>query len=459
MTTTSALAFPRDFVWGAATASYQIEGAYNEDGRGMSVWDMMCRKHGAIWGGHTGDIACDHYHRMSDDVALMREIGLQGYRFSISWSRVLPSGTGAINEKGLDFYDRLVDELLKAGIKPYATLFHWDFPYDLYCRGGWLNRDNADWFADYTRVVVEALSDRVSVWLTHNEPQCFIGLGHLDGIHAPGDKLGWTEVLRAGHHALLAHGKSVQAIRAYAKTPPRIGYAPVGTVCVPATDSSADIDAARLAMFSYTQKTQWTNVWFSDPIFLGEYNSEFATLHGDAMPTIHADDLAIIAQPLDFYAVNIYQGVPVRAGADGLPELVKRPIGYAWTHIGWAITPDCLYWGARFLHERYQKPIIITENGLACMDWVAVDGKVHDPQRIDYLTTHLRGLGRAGADGVPIEGYFQWSLMDNFEWAEGYKQRFGLVYVDYSTQRRIPKDSAAWYANVIRTNGASLLTE
>ncbi|MDZ4763946.1 MAG: GH1 family beta-glucosidase [Chloroflexota bacterium] len=455
----ASLSFPPGFVWGAATASYQIEGAFNEDGRGLSVWDMMCRKQGAIWGGHTGDIACDHYHRFKEDVGLMRDLGLQAYRLSVSWSRILPEGVGKVNEKGLDFYDQLIDQLLADGITPYVKLFHWDFPYDLYCKGGWLNRDSADWFADYTRLVVEALSDRVSMWITQNEPQCFIGLGHLDGIHAPGDKLGWTEVLRAGHHSLLAHGKSVQAIRAFAKTPPRIGYAPVGSVSVPATDSQADIDAARTAMFAYTQKTQWSNTWFSDPVFFQQYPEDFAALHGDHMPKIEPNDMETIGQPLDFYAVNIYQGTPIRAGADGTPQLVERPIGYGWTHIGWPITPDCLYWGARFLYERYQKPIIITENGLANMDWIAADGQVHDPQRIDYLMTHLREFAQAGADGIPIEGYFQWSLLDNFEWAEGYRQRFGLVYVDYTTQRRIPKDSAAWYTNVIRTNGASLFAD
>src|SRR5262249_34086405 len=222
--------FPANFVWGAATASYQVEGAVAEDGRGQSVWDMFCRKDGAIWQGQSGEVACDHYHRFRDDVALMKQIGLQAYRFSISWPRVIPEGTGKVNEKGLAFYDQLVDALLDAGITPYITLFHWDFPYALYCRGGWLNSDSPDWFADYTNVVVNRLSDRVKYWLTQNEIQCFIGLGHLDGIHAPGDKLGWAEVLRAGHHALLAHGKSVQAIRAAAKTPPLVGFAPAGIV-------------------------------------------------------------------------------------------------------------------------------------------------------------------------------------------------------------------------------------
>ncbi|MBC7872247.1 MAG: family 1 glycosylhydrolase, partial [Chitinophagaceae bacterium] len=227
--------FPENFVWGAAAASYQIEGAAFEDGRGLSVWDMMCRKENAIWNGHTGDVACDHYHRYKEDVALMQSLGLQGYRLSISWSRVLPEGVGRINEAGLNFYDRLIDELLRANVTPYVTLFHWDFPYALYSRGGWLNPDSPDWFAEYTQIIVDKLSDRVTYWMTLNEPQCFIGLGHRDGIHAPGDKLGWAQVLQAGHHALLAHGKSVQTIRAHAKTPPFVGFAPVGVVSIPAT--------------------------------------------------------------------------------------------------------------------------------------------------------------------------------------------------------------------------------
>jgi len=448
--------FPENFVWGAAAASYQIEGAAYEDGRGLSVWDMMCRKENAIWNGHTGDVACDHYHRYKEDVQLMQSLGLQGYRLSISWPRVLPEGVGRANEAGLNFYDRLIDELLAAKVTPYVTLFHWDFPYALYARGGWLNPDSPDWFAEYTQVIVDKLSDRVTYWMTLNEPQCFIGLGHRDGIHAPGDKLGWAQVLQAGHHALLAHGKSVQAIRARAKTTPIIGFAPVGVVSIPATESPADIEAARQSMFSVSSKSLWNNTWFSDPVFNKQYPADGLAIFGQDAPQVKSGDMDIIAQPLDFYGCNIYQGTVVKAGVDGKPEVVPFPDGYPQSAFRWWITPECLYWGPRFFWEHHHLPIMITENGISSMDWVAVDGKVHDPGRIDYLQRHLLAFARAGADGVDIRGYFQWSIMDNFEWGEGFKERFGLVYVDYQTQQRIPKDSAHWYSEVIRTNGESL---
>ncbi len=451
------MSFSDTFVWGAAAASYQVEGAAFEDGKGWSVWDMFCRKEGTIWRGQNGDVACDHYHRYREDVALMQSVGLKAYRLSVSWPRVLPEGRGAVNDKGLEFYDRLTDELLAAGIVPYVTLFHWDFPYALYVRGGWLHPNSSDWFADYTRVIVDKLSDRVRHWMTLNEPECFIGLGHQIGVHAPGDKLGWREVLRASHNALLAHGKSVQVIRAAAKAAAIFGYAPVGSVAYPATDSHADIEAARKAMFSVRDKRLFNNVWFADPIFFKQYPADGLALFGAEAPEVGANDMDIIGQPIDFYGVNIYQGVPVRAGADGQPEVVEHPQGHPQTAFRWFVTPDCLRWGPRFLYERYKLPVIVTENGMSNVDWVAVDGKVHDPQRIDYTTRHLRALHQAVEDGTDVQGYFHWSIMDNFEWGEGYKERFGLVYVDFDTQERIPKDSAAWYKNVIETNGECLL--
>lgn len=444
------MSFPKKFVWGVAAASYQIEGATTADGRGETVWDMLCRKDGAVWSKHSGAEACDHFRRYKQDVALMKSLRIQAYRLSIAWTRVLPAGTGKVNPKGLAFYDKLIDELLAAGIQPYVTLFHWDFPLALYHRGGWLNRDSAAWFADYTRVVVDKLSDRVRHWMTLNEPVCFISLGLQQGIHAPGDKLAWNEVLRAGHNALRAHGKSVQVIRAHAKTKPVIGYAPVGDVCMPATNRPADIKAARQAMFQWNEKSLWNHAWWSDPIVFGRYPA------GADLPMVESGDMRDIKQPIDFYGVNIYNGRYVRAGKNGQPEIVPQPVGHALTAIRWQVTPEALYWGPRFLHERYGRPVYITENGLSNQDWVALDGKVHDPQRIDFLHRYLRELQRACADGVDVRGYFQWSIMDNFEWAEGYKERFGLVYVDYPTQRRIPKDSAYWYQSVIESNGANL---
>lgn len=450
--------FSNEFVWGAAAASYQVEGAAFEDGRGLSVWDMLCRKPGAIWCEQTGAVACDHYHRYQEDVALMQTIGLQAYRLSVAWSRVIPDGVGAINSPGLAFYDRLVDELLAHQVEPYITLFHWDYPYELYCRGGWLNPASPDWFADYVRVVVEKLSDRVTHWMTLNEPQCFIGLGHLEGRHAPGDRLGLAQVLRAGHHALVAHGKAVQAIRAASKRACQIGFAPVGRVMIPATNEPADIDAAQRAMFAVTARDCWSNTWWMDPVFFGKYPADGWELFGRAVPEIRAGDLETIRQPLDFFGFNNYQGTVVRAGANGQPEPVPFSDGYPLTAFRWNITPDSLYWGARWFYERYRLPIFITENGMSNADVISLDGKVHDPQRIDYTQRYLLALGRAIADGADVRGYFHWSIMDNFEWAEGFKERFGMIYVDYPTQKRILKDSAHWYKQVIASNGASLYT-
>lgn len=449
--------FPPSFVWGAAAASYQIEGAATEDGKGLSVWDMLCRKPGAIWEGHTGNVACDHYHRYAEDVALMQQIGLQAYRFSISWPRVLPDGVGKVSPAGLGFYDRLVDNLLEAGVAPYATLFHWDFPYALYCRGGWLNRDSADWFADYARVVVEALGDRVRDWMTLNEIQVFVGMGHLDGEHAPGDKLGMPEVLRVGHHAMLAHGKAVQAIRAASPGPCRVGWAPTTFPMIPVTESPEDIAAARMAMFSVAEEFAiWSNTWWLDPVFFGRYPEDGLRLFGAAAPPVQPGDMETISQPLDFCGFNIYQGSGVQAGPQGNPIPVPRPVGYPKTSFNWPVTPEALYWGPRFMYERYGLPLFITENGLANADWVSLDGVVHDPQRIDFTRRYLLALERAIADGVDMRGYFHWSLMDNFEWANGYRERFGLIFVDYPTQRRVLKDSARWYAEVIASNGAKL---
>jgi beta-glucosidase len=450
------MTFPKGFVWGAATASYQVEGAAREDGKGPSVWDMMCRRPGAIWNGQNGDVACDHYHRYREDVALMKSLALRGYRFSIAWSRVLPDGTGKVNAKGLAFYDRLVDELLAAGIEPFVTLYHWDMPLAAYYRGGWLNRESADWFAEYASAVARRLSDRVTHWMTLNEPVCFVDLGHKAGTHAPGDKLPQAEVLRVAHHALLAHGRAVQALRANATARPRIGFAPFSSLYVPATSKKADIEAARQATFGFTRPTLWIHSWWNDPIFFGRYPEDGLKVFAPDAPPVRPGDMRTIRQPLDFFGLNNYHAQIVRAGRDGEPEVVPHDIGHPLTALRWVVRPDCMYWGPRFLYERYGKPIYITENGMSNADIVSLDGKVHDSQRIDYLQRHLRELRRAIADGVDVRGYFQWSILDNFEWAEGFKERFGLVFVDYPTQRRIPKDSAYWYRRVIESNGAAI---
>ena len=450
------MSFPKNFVWGVAAAAYQIEGSAKADGRGESVWDMFCRKPGAVWSGHSGAEACDHYRRYKQDVAMMKSLGTHAYRLSVAWPRVIPTGTGKVNAKGLAFYDKLIDELLGAGIAPYVTLFHWDYPLALYHRGGWLNRDSADWFADYVKVVVDKLSDRVKHWMTLNEPVCFTDFGLNTGLHAPGDKLAWAEVLRATHNTLRAHGQAVQVIRARAKIKSVVGWAPCGRTCIPATDKPADIRAARQSMFKITERSIWQHSWWSDPIFFGHYPAEGLKIFGADAPQIEPGDMRTIKQPLDFFGVNIYSGEVMRAGKQGVPEVVPPLTGHARTTYGWKLTPAALYWGPRFLQERYKIPVYITENGLGCMDWVALDGQVHDPQRIDFLTRYQRELKRAIADGVDVRGYFHWSIMDNFEWNEGYKQRFGLVYVDYQTQKRVPKDSFYWYKRVIESNGASL---
>jgi len=452
------MSFPERFVWGAAAASYQIEGAAFDDGKGPSVWDMFCRKAGAVWNEHSGEVACEHYHRYAEDVAIMKEVGLHAYRLSISWPRVLPEGTGQVNEKGLAFYDRLIDALLGAGIQPYVTLFHWDYPLALYHRGGWLNRDTVSWFADYTDVVARRLGDRVKHWMTVNEPQVFIGAGHFEGRHAPGDKLAFAEVLRAAHHVLLAHGRSVQALRASGGAASMIGFAPVGLGKIPSTENAADVEAARRRMFAVNMRTSWTNTWWMDPVFLGHYPEDGLEFFGKDAPEVRAGDMATIAQPVDFFGVNIYEGQYIKAGANGEPEVVPVPVGYPITGFNWNVTPEAMYWAVRFFHERYKKPLVITENGLSCRDWISLDGEVHDPQRIDFTARYLRQLHQAIAESIPVIGYFHWSILDNFEWAEGYKQRFGLVFVDYPTQRRILKDSARWYREVIRSNGRALLT-
>jgi beta-glucosidase len=446
--------FPPDFTWGVAAAAYQIEGAAHEDGRGESVWDVFCRKPGAVWSGHSGEVACDHYHRYREDVGLIKQIGARAYRLSVSWPRILPEGIGTPSQKGLDFYDRLVDQLVANNITPFVTLFHWDYPQALFERGGWQVRESADWFADYVGVVIDRLSDRVTHWMTLNEPQVFIKFGHGDGHNAPGLTLPLKDQLQIAHHVLLAHGRAVQTIRSRARLKPQVGWAPVCVVKYP--QRPRDVDAARAATCSVVQRDLWNNSWFNDPIFRGEYPAEGLATYGADVPRFDAADLKIIHQPLDFLGLNIYEGQPVRAGEDGRAVACERPIGHPLTAFRWPVEPESLYWGPRFMHERYDVPIYITENGLSNVDWVSLDGKVHDPQRIDFTQRYLQALRRACNDGADVRGYFHWSLLDNFEWSQGYKERFGLVFVDYPTQDRILKDSAHWYRGVIESNGASL---
>jgi beta-glucosidase len=451
------MSFSKDFKWCVATSAYQIEGAADIDGKGESVWDVMCRKEGAVFEGNTGDVACDHYHRYKEDVKIMKEIGVDAFRLSFSWPRIMPEGIGKINSKGIDFYNRLIDELLDNGIEPNVTLFHWDYPQALFLKGGWLNPESSDWFAEYTKVVMEHFSDKIKNWITINEPQCFITAGYNQDNKNPGDSLTFKEVLISSGNVLLSHGKSVQAIREYSKRPANIGYAPVGHLYVPYDENSqADIDAAREATFNIKPKECFNSTFWMDPVLLGEFSENTREVYGADMPVLSGDDMKIIAEPIDFIGVNIYFADQVKADEDGKPVVVKREPGYAHTAMGWVIEPRSLYWGPKFFCERYQIPVMITENGYANLDVISLDGKVHDPQRIDYLARYMRQLKRACADRVDVRGYFLWSFLDNFEWAFGYSKRFGLVHVDLETQKRTIKDSAYWYKDVIKTNGYAL---
>lgn len=464
------MAFPDRFVFGAASSSYQIEGAVGEDGRGPSIWDAWCHDRTTaggpghnptatrerVWSNHNADRACDHHRLYREDVAMMKRMGLQAYRFSVAWPRVLPDGTGRVEPRGLDFYKRLVDELLGAGITPYVTLFHWDYPLELFHRGGWMNRDSVEWFGEYASVIAAALGDRVKHWMTLNEPHVFLQFGHGDAKDAPGLRLGLRSLLLACHHALMSHGRGVQALRAGCAGPVEIGYAPVCVTRYPASASEADDRAATRAMAGFEGLNLWNNAWYNDAIFFGRYPEEGLALFGAEAPTPRAGDMELISQKLDFIGLNIYEGAPVRAGADGNPVACERHASHPLTAYRWPVEPKSLYYGPRFIHQRYGVPVYITENGMSGVDWVSSDGRVHDPQRIDFTRRYLLELERAVADGVDVRGYFHWSILDNFEWTQGFKERFGLVHVDFATQKRTIKDSGSWYANVARTRGRSL---
>jgi beta-glucosidase len=434
------LRLPEGFVFGTSTASYQIEGAVTEDGRGPSIWDTFCAEPGRISDASSGAVACDHYHRHSEDVALMAELGAQGYRFSIAWPRVQPTGSGRANERGLAFYDRLVDELLAHDIAPMATLYHWDLPQSLEDAGGWMARDTAERFAEYAALVADRLADRVAHWVPVNEPNVASLLGYALGMHAPGKAL-MFDALPAAHHLLLAHGLAVSALRsAGAKA---VGTANNHAPMWPASDSEEDRAAADLF------DTVWNRI-FADPILLGAYPDGFAELMR-ATP----DDLAVIGQPLDFYGVNYYNPMCVAAPSDptsAMPFDQREIAGYPKTDFGWPVVPDGLRELLVLLRDRYPglPPVLITENGCSYGTGPDEHGVVDDQARIDYLDSHLRAVAAAIAEGVDVRGYYCWSLLDNFEWTEGYTQRFGLVHVDYATQVRTPKRSFDWYAETIR---------
>lgn len=451
----------KDFVWGVAASAYQTEGAGTED-RGETVWDVFAHeKNGKIYNSMNADEAVDFYHRYKEDIALMAELGVKAYRFSINWARILPDGTGRVNEKGIEFYNNIINEMLSHGIEPYITLFHWEYPYALHRKGGWLNDDSPSWFAEYARVVVENFSDRVTKYFTLNEPQCFIGLGYNSGAFAPGEHHMYRDQFIMVHNVLKAHGMAVQAMRAAQKQKIEIGFAPTGQISYPASDSREDIEAARQHLFDLSDDMEnwtWNLSWWMDPVLLGHYPEKGLEIYEQYLPKITPEDMKLIHEPLDFLGQNIYNGHMIKMGADGKPQVAGRYPGFPKTSVDWPVSYECLYWGPRYISERYGKlPFYITENGMACHDTISLDGKVHDPNRIDFLHRYIMRAKDAAEDGsADLRGYFEWAFTDNFEWQQGYNERFGLVYIDYRDQRRIPKDSFYWYQNLIRTNGDEL---
>src|SRR4051812_23835240 len=431
--------FPADFIWGAATASYQIEGAANEDGRGESVWDRFSATPGKVRNGDSGEVACDFYHRYPQDVELMTELGLDAFRFSVAWPRVLPEGRGRVNQAGLDFYDRLVDELLARGIEPFATLFHWDTPQALEDEGGWPVRSTAEAFVEYAELVAARLGDRVRHWTTHNEPWVYAWIGHSWGEHAPG-RTSERDAVAAAHHLLLSHGWAVDTIRRAAPGA-QVGITLNLSHAYPASDTPEDEAAA-------WEVDGGGNRWFLDPIFRGAYPADLPERNETVAPLVHPGDLDAISAPIDFLGVNNYFRFVVGAGAEG-PRMVHNPEAQH-TDMGWEVYPDGLHAVLARLAKEYEPAAIyVTENGAAFGDVRVHDGRVHDPERTAYLESHIGAVGRAVAAGVPVKGYFVWSLLDNFEWAYGYGKRFGIVYVDYPTLDRVPKDSFYWYRDLI----------
>ena len=433
-------AFPFDFVWGAATAAYQVEGAATEDGRGESIWDRFSATPGKVVNGHTGAVACDTYHRYAEDIGLMRSLGIGAFRLSVAWPRILPEGRGRVNQAGLDFYDRLVDDLLANGLDPYVTLYHWDLPQVLEDRGGWPARETVEAFTEYTEVVVSRLGDRVRHWITQNEPWVASWLGYGLGVHAPGRKSD-SDALAAGHHILVAHGRAAEVLRREAPAS-EVGIAIDLVPMYPFSDNEADVEAAH-------REDGFRNRWFLEPVLGRGYPEDMLERYDEILPTIEDGDMDTIAAPLDFLGINYYTRSVVRASVGEVPAE-----GAEHTEMGWEVYPDGLYRLLVHLQTVYEPPeLYITENGAAFAD-ARENGRVADSRRVSYLEGHLDAVVAAIAEGVPVRGYFLWSLLDNFEWAFGYSRRFGIVYVDFDTLERVPKDSFTWYRDFIATQRA-----
>jgi beta-glucosidase len=439
------MSFPRGFRFGVATASYQVEGAVAEDGRGESIWDTFCRRPGAVAGGESGDVACDHYHRWREDLDLMAALGAQSYRFSIAWPRVQPDGRGPLNRRGVAFYRRLAEGLRERGIEPVATLYHWDLPQARQDAGGWAVRDTAERFAEYAALMAAELGDVVDGWITHNEPWVVAFLGHAEGVKAPGVR-DWPTALRVSHHLLLSHGLAVDALRAGA---PGVAVGITLNLTPVRPASPSDDDRAAAARFD-----GHCNRWFLDALLRGRYPEDMLAHYArrvGPLDVVAPGDLEIASRPLDFLGINYYFPQTVRAGPACEPlELTRLPALPPTTAMGWGVDPGAFHeLLVRVRRDYGDVPVYITENGAAYDDGPAVDGTVEDPERVAYLRSHLEALERALADGVDVRRYFAWSMLDNFEWEHGYAKRFGLVYVDYATQRRVPKRSALWYRDFI----------
>lgn len=447
--------FPENFIWGTACASYQCEGAWDADGKGRNIWDDFCHEKGMghVFGDQTGDTACDSYHRWREDIALMKEHNIRVYRFSISWARVIPDGDGEVNPAGLKFYDDLVNGLIEAGIEPYVTLYHWDLPSALQMKGGWLSRDTVTAFGRYARIVAEHFKGRVKVYMTLNEPQCVAGLGYWTGAHAPGLKLSEEKVARVFHILALAHSEAYRQVKAAAGPDVTVGVVTCGRLCYPAVETPECIEASYKATFDMADEKGWifTTSIFLDSLILRRYDENVAEPVKRFAATVPQSDWDLMEKP-DFIGINSYQGDAI------LPDgsYAVYPDGGPMTAFKWKITPEVLHYGPVHLYRRYGLPLMITENGLSCNDHVFLDGQVHDPDRIDFLHRYILAVSRAIADGVPLMGYLSWSFLDNFEWASGYSERFGMIYVNYQTFERIPKDSARWFAQVIAANGENL---
>lgn len=449
------MSFKKDMLWGAATAAYQIEGGFEEDGKGKSVWDVFCERKGAVKNGDTGNTACDHYHLLNEDIRLLKELGVNTYRFSFSWPRIIPDGTGKVNQKGIDFYNRLIDGLLENGITPFATLFHWDFPYELDKKGGWLNPKSPEWFENYAKVIADNFGDRVKMFATFNEPQVFMGHGHFTGLHAPGKKYSLRELTEAAFNVLLSHGKAVRILRENVSDC-KIGYVSATSFQLPLNNTEKEIETAYNKSFGLNSEYWvWHAAFWCDPVFKGGFEKcENLKQIEKYLPSDYEEKIKTeIYQPLDFCGLNIYNGNRMTLDENGDFKVVSYGSNEPRNSLGWPITPEAMYYGPMFAYKRYGLPIIICENGFALNDTVSSDGLVHDPLRTEFMKRYLSQLEKAQNDGADIKGYFAWSFMDNFEWAEGYEPRFGLVYVDYNTKKRIKKDSFFEYKKIIENNG------